>query len=115
MEAVQIALQHGVADILLLACNHAVYQPFELTSHYMHCTVHSPSAAWEASVAVREGDIVLVSSDGLFNNVYEEEILHVLKDVKVTTVITLFMRKLLYLAILSSILLNYNYYTIIFM
>ena len=53
----------------------------------MHYTVHSPSAAWEASVAVREGDIVLVSSDGLFNNVYEEEILHVLKDVKVTTVI----------------------------
>lgn len=45
--------------------------------------LHSPSSALQTSVQVREGDMVLLSSDGLFNNVYEEEILKVLKDVQV--------------------------------
>ena len=45
--------------------------------------LRSPSSALQSSVQVREGDLVLVSSDGLFNNVYEDEILKVLKDVQV--------------------------------
>lgn len=39
----------------------------------------------QSKVEVKDGDIVLLSTDGLFDNMYEEEILKMIRNMKVCT------------------------------
>ncbi len=43
-----------------------------------------PETARRASIGVKEGDIILVGTDGLFDNLSEEMILHHVAEIKVT-------------------------------
>ena len=44
---------------------------------------YSPESAESSSFGVEEGDIILVGSDGLFDNLSEDMILHHLRKLKV--------------------------------
>lgn len=46
-----------------------------------------PSAAVSSAVQVEDGDLIVLASDGLFNNMYKSELTELLKDFKVPHVV----------------------------
>jgi len=56
---------------------HAFDQPFQLSSARLVAHTDLPAAADCASVALQEGDLVLLASDGLFDNLPRDELLAV--------------------------------------
>lgn len=43
-----------------------------------------PSSAVSAAIEVEEGDLIVLASDGLFNNMYKSELMKMLQDFKYT-------------------------------
>ena len=52
-------------------------------STFLFFVVFSPESAERTSFGVQEGDIILVGTDGLFDNMHEEMILQQLAKLKV--------------------------------
>ena len=49
----------------------------------LHVYVCSPYASHETQVALREGDLIVAATDGLFSNLYRSDIIAHLKRLKV--------------------------------
>lgn len=47
--------------------------------------IDRPSAAVTSSVQVEDGDLIVLASDGLFNNMYPSELAAMLKDFEVSS------------------------------
>ena len=53
------------------------------SSDFMICFFCRPSAAVSSAIEVKDGDLLVIASDGLFNNMYKSELTQLLHNFKV--------------------------------